>query len=540
MESERPNQEKNPRTIQQRSNDAGGSHIVDNRQSGSRNYLSGAPLQRLEGEEEEDVLQGKMEDVSRRNETGLPDNLKAGVESLSGYSLDDVRVHYNSSKPATVQALAYTQGTDIHVAPGQEKHLPHEAWHVAQQMAGRVSPTTNINGMPVNDNAALEHEADVMGEKASAGSETIRQLKKKDSNSSNAIQCTRTVVLNPRSRAFYEIGFIMFGSSGHESEEVQRRRGDIARVNPAFGGIISAGHTMLHGRSRDTMFSYGFWTDNMKDPRLAEAFKNRMRDDAVETKGVAGEYRNDTHLSMIMAEEETRVVVKVSEDVFKEWQTYVSSYLDKVEGSRYTFLAGAPGAAGYYTEGLDNCVSFAVTRMDLFIRHYCAIIDSLLQSEKSEQVRASLEEDKVALQNMEMYLGAFVERMKKRIDDKKGKSGLQGTIMGLNTAYSSVESYPFEDTEGRYAESSTFDDSIYLDRIEYFARNDCHDWLNSEIAYKLVTHPLDMAVIRVKSLRSFNLSDNEYDQNLFRQYCDRYLYFFDLYMRLFETHGLEL
>ena len=102
----------------------------------------------------------------RPNNTGMPDNLKAGIESLSGFSMDDVRVHYNSSKPATVQALAYTQGTDIHVAPGQEKHLPHEAWHVAQQMAGRVSPTTNINGMPVNDNAALEHEADVMGEMA--------------------------------------------------------------------------------------------------------------------------------------------------------------------------------------------------------------------------------------------------------------------------------------------------------------------------------------------------------------------------------------
>ena len=105
-------------------------------------------------------------EVPRPNNTGMPDNLKAGIESLSGFSMDDVRVHYNSSKPATVQALAYTQGTDIHVAPGQEKYLPHEAWHVAQQMAGRVSPTTNINGMPVNDNAALEHEADVMGEKA--------------------------------------------------------------------------------------------------------------------------------------------------------------------------------------------------------------------------------------------------------------------------------------------------------------------------------------------------------------------------------------
>lgn len=103
-------------------------------------------------------------EAPRPNNTGMPDNLKSGIESLSGFSMDDVRVHYNSSKPATVQALAYTQGTDIHVAPGQEKHLPHEAWHVAQQMAGRVSPTTNINGMPVNDNAALEHEADVMGE----------------------------------------------------------------------------------------------------------------------------------------------------------------------------------------------------------------------------------------------------------------------------------------------------------------------------------------------------------------------------------------
>lgn len=103
-----------------------------------------------------------------RNQTGLPNNLKLGIENLSGYSMDDVRVHYGSSKPAAVQAYAYTQGTDIYVAPGQERHLPHEAWHVAQQMAGRVAPTTEINGMPVNDNAALEHEADVMGAKANS------------------------------------------------------------------------------------------------------------------------------------------------------------------------------------------------------------------------------------------------------------------------------------------------------------------------------------------------------------------------------------
>ena len=120
----------------------------------------------------------------KENLTGMPDNLKESIESLSGFSMDDVRVHYNSSKPATVQALAYTQGTDIHVAPGQEKHLPHEAWHVAQQMAGRVSPTTNINGMPVNDNEELEHEADVMGEKAvqRKKGQSLLELKKIDLN----------------------------------------------------------------------------------------------------------------------------------------------------------------------------------------------------------------------------------------------------------------------------------------------------------------------------------------------------------------------
>lgn len=132
-------------------------------------------------------------ETPRLNNTGMPDNLKAGIESLSGFSMDDVRVHYNSSKPATVQALAYTQGTDIHVAPGQEKHLPHEAWHVAQQMAGRVSPTTNINGMPVNDNVALEHEADVMGEKAVTQrmKSSFVVARKRNGKTANAVQMVR-------------------------------------------------------------------------------------------------------------------------------------------------------------------------------------------------------------------------------------------------------------------------------------------------------------------------------------------------------------
>lgn len=28
------------------------------------------------------------------------------------------------------------EGAEIHVGPGQEQHLAHEAWHVTQQKAG--------------------------------------------------------------------------------------------------------------------------------------------------------------------------------------------------------------------------------------------------------------------------------------------------------------------------------------------------------------------------------------------------------------------
>ncbi|WP_203234991.1 eCIS core domain-containing protein [Mucilaginibacter terrigena] len=103
----------------------------------------------------------------KADNTGLPDGLKSGIENFSGYSMSDVKVHYNSSKPAQLKALAYAQGTDIHIGPGQEKHLPHEAWHVVQQKQGRVKPTTQLKGkVDINDNTGLEKEADLMGGKA--------------------------------------------------------------------------------------------------------------------------------------------------------------------------------------------------------------------------------------------------------------------------------------------------------------------------------------------------------------------------------------
>ena len=99
---------------------------------------------------------------------GLPTQLKTNMETMGGVNLSDVKVNYNSSKPKEVGALAYAQGNQIEIGPGQEKHLPHEAWHTVQQKQGRVQPNNEIQakGLPLNDDASLEREADIMGEKA--------------------------------------------------------------------------------------------------------------------------------------------------------------------------------------------------------------------------------------------------------------------------------------------------------------------------------------------------------------------------------------
>ncbi len=121
------------------------------------------------------------------NNTGLPDNLKTGIENLSGYSMDDVKVHYNSAKPAQLNAHAYAQGTNIHLASGQEKHLPHEAWHVVQQKQGKVKPTMQLKGkVNINDDKGLEKEADVMGAKAIQFSAINNKLKNIEVDSSQS------------------------------------------------------------------------------------------------------------------------------------------------------------------------------------------------------------------------------------------------------------------------------------------------------------------------------------------------------------------
>ncbi len=125
--------------------------------------------------------------TSAASSSGIPSNLKAGLEQLSGVDLSDVKVHQNSNKPQQVGALAYTQGNDIHVAPGQEKHIPHEGWHAVQQKQGIVEPTMQMKtGTLVNDDAGLEKEADMMGAKAAEIGKDISSVDASNSQSKNS------------------------------------------------------------------------------------------------------------------------------------------------------------------------------------------------------------------------------------------------------------------------------------------------------------------------------------------------------------------
>lgn len=141
-----------------------------------------APAQRAELPDEEEEMQMKSAEgagsggrtAGRPN--GIPEGVLQKMEVSFGTSFADVNVHVGS-EAAEVGALAFTQGNDIHFAPGQynpesrsgQELLGHELAHVVQQREGRVRANGEVNGVPLNDDPSLEAEADRLGKKAAAG-----------------------------------------------------------------------------------------------------------------------------------------------------------------------------------------------------------------------------------------------------------------------------------------------------------------------------------------------------------------------------------
>ncbi|MBL6446009.1 DUF4157 domain-containing protein [Fulvivirga sp. 29W222] len=164
------------------------------------------------------------------NEKGLPNKLKEGIEDISGYSMDDVRVHYNSAKPAQLQAHAYAQGTDIHLASGQEKHLPHEAWHVVQQKQGRVKPTIQLNElMPINNDQELEQEADLMGTNA------IEKGSRK--NTASPVSLKKKILPSSQGEVIQGVFLAINGGVGQDFK--QQHAESIIEINQTITGLLN-------------------------------------------------------------------------------------------------------------------------------------------------------------------------------------------------------------------------------------------------------------------------------------------------------------
>ena len=119
-------------------------HYRPDREAGANGVSVMPPMQRMGESEAGASVMSAPEASTAPNLTGLPDETKAAAERLSGFDMSDVRVHWNASEPAEVGALAYTQGTEIFVGPGQEQHVNHEVWHSVQDKQGRVEANTSF------------------------------------------------------------------------------------------------------------------------------------------------------------------------------------------------------------------------------------------------------------------------------------------------------------------------------------------------------------------------------------------------------------
>ena len=104
---------------------------------------------------------------SFHNGSPLPDPVRDRMEQAFGADFSGVRVHANShAMPPALGAQAFTQGQNIHFAPGQfapdnqagGQLLAHELAHVVQQRSGNPLPP-----------ALAESQARLSGLMAAAG-----------------------------------------------------------------------------------------------------------------------------------------------------------------------------------------------------------------------------------------------------------------------------------------------------------------------------------------------------------------------------------
>jgi hypothetical protein len=129
--------------------------------------------------------------ASAGSATTLSDGVRSKMEKGIGTDLSGVKIYPDSEKAVTAGALAYTQGSEVHFAPGQyqpgtqsgQELIGHELAHVKQQKEGTVNATGAVGGMPLNDDKHLEAQADSVGKAAAEGKSAAAPLQAKEASS---------------------------------------------------------------------------------------------------------------------------------------------------------------------------------------------------------------------------------------------------------------------------------------------------------------------------------------------------------------------
>ena len=299
------------------------------------------------------------------NKTGLPDNLKVGIESRSGVSLDDVRIHYNSSKPAQLQAYAYTVGTDIHVAPGQESHLPHEAWHVVQQKQGRVKPTIKQNGVNINNDPSLEREADINGRQALSSTAFVRGSYKNADITGSVVQLDVIALNNPLPAGHdYVIG-VNFMPGGGLQELIPGNGRGYSLLSDKIAGhsSIVSWYTGQNAGGRQFFMGKGFsplgLINSLKVGAAGFLPAGLSKLLGIDDPIVQGDYHDDD-IGVVEDRLARQLVIHVSRSTFLQWRIEMANQRVQLNNGMYSFKPQSAIVDFFGGAGNDNCTTVAI------------------------------------------------------------------------------------------------------------------------------------------------------------------------------------
>ncbi|WP_414624330.1 DUF4157 domain-containing protein [Calothrix sp. CCY 0018] len=205
----------------------------------------GHSISQMKSESAQPTKQNQNSKSSSSGRSSMPAPVRSKMENSFGSNFSDVSIHTDSPQAKSMGALAFTQGNNVHFAPGQynpqsssgQALLGHELTHVVQQRAGRVAVPHQSKGAPINADPSLETEADNLGAKAAKGEsvqvpgsasnfKTIPPIQ----NSTEPVQCFLPLLMG----GLGALGSMMGGGGGGQ----QGGGGMMEGLGGAVGGML--------------------------------------------------------------------------------------------------------------------------------------------------------------------------------------------------------------------------------------------------------------------------------------------------------------